>query len=307
MNNARIAGYGVILSVLGFLPVACRGPQVPVVMQGAALQSDAATRDVLLYVTGNGNNQVAVYNLSKSGFPLFGTITDGVSSPGGVALDKKGRVYVANETGTVTVYPPGQTTPMLTLRSGLESPESVIVDASGDVYVCNRGSHPDIVVFPPAKSTPSQIIANNLIQVPTQIQFDETGDLYYTDNNTGVSKIAAGSQSMVNLNLKDLQRTNGIALDRYGNLYVGTFGSALDGVREFLPGEQRPVRTLRNAQGSDLYTSGLLKRQQYIFLPDSYDSTVKAFKPDSTRPDFVVNAAEAQASVGVAVKGAGVP
>jgi hypothetical protein len=151
------------------------------------------------------------------------------------------------------------------------------------------------------------MIANSLIQSPTQVQFDAAGDLYYTDSNTGVSEMAEGSQNMVDLELKDLQRTDGIALDHYGNLYVGTFGSGLDGAREYLSGDQGPARTLHDAKGSDLYASGVVKRQQYIFLPESYNNTVKAFKPNETKPAFVVNAAEANYSVGVAVKPAGVP
>jgi hypothetical protein len=271
------------------------------------LDADATTSDPWLYVTGNGNNEVAISDLNKSESPLVGTITDGVSSPGGVAVDKKGQVYVANETGTVTIYPPREKSPSRTLTSGLESPQSVAVDAYGNVYVCNRGTYPDIAVFPPGKSTPAQVITNSLIQTPTQIQFDKAGDLYYTDSNTGVSEIAKGSQNMVDLNLKGLERTDGIALDQYGNLYVGTFGSRLDGVREYLPSDPGPIRTLRNAKGSDLYASGAVRREQYIFLPDSYNDTVKAFEPSRARPDFVVNAAEAQYSVGVAVKPAGVP
>jgi hypothetical protein len=311
-------------SVLVTLLAGCGGSQPPIGVGDAVPQTgglpsghvgynlirsgaDAKTTDAWLYVTGNSNNEVAVYDLSKSGFPLVGTITDGISSPGGVAVDKNGQVYVANETGTVTIYPSGEKTPSLTLSSGLESPQSVTVDAYGNVYVCNRGTYPDIVVFPPAKSTPSQVITNNLIQAPTQIQFDKAGDLYYTDSNTGVSEIASGSQNMVDLDLKGLERTDGIALDHYGNLYVGTFGSGLDGAREYLPGDQGPVRTLRDAKGSDLYASGVVRREQYIFLPESYDNTVKAFKPNRTRPEFVINAPEAQYSVGVAVKSAGIP
>ena len=265
------------------------------------------TKDPWLYVTGNANNSVVIYDLAQSGFPVVGTITDAVSSPGGVAVDRNGQVYVANETGTVTIYPPGKTTPSLTLSEDLEFPQSVAVDASANVYVCNRGSSPAIVIFPPGKSTPSEVITNDLVQVPNQIQFDAVGNLYYADGNTGVSELGAGSQYMTSLGLHDLQSLRGLALDHYGNLYVGTYGSKLDGAREYLPEAQRPIRRLRDSEGSDLYASGVVRHQEYIFLPNSYNETVKAFEPNARKPAFVINTADAQPSVGVAVKAAGAP
>jgi len=261
----------------------------------------------LLYVTGNSNNTVSIYDLDTPGFPEVAAITDEVSSPGGVAVDRHGSVYVANETGTVTIYPPGKTSPSLTLSKDLEAPQSVTVDANDNVYVCSRGSYPSIVVYPPGESTPSAVITDALIQSPNQIQFDATGNLYYADSDAGVSEMLAGSQNMTSLHLHGLQSLRGLALDKYGNLYVGTYGNHLDGAREYLYGDQKPVRTLRDSEGSDLYASGVVKHQQYIFLPDSYNDTVRAFKPDARIPEFVINTASAESSVGVAFKPAGVP
>ncbi|MGA2760134.1 MAG: hypothetical protein ABSF08_07460 [Candidatus Cybelea sp.] len=268
----------------------------------------ARKSDPWLYVTGNGSNNVVIYDLVQSGFPELGTITNGVSSPAGVTVDASGQVYVANESGTVTIYPPGKTSPRLTLSDDLSQPQSVAVDANGNVYVCDRGNSPAIVVFPPGESTPSQVITNDLIQIPNQVQFDAAGDLYYSDNNTGVSEIPAGYQSMSSLNLQGLQSTRGLALDHYGNLYVGTCCKpGFDGAREYVPGDEQPVRSLHDSEGSDIYASGVVKKNQYIFLPDSYNSTVRAFIPNTRKPAFVINTADAQTSVGVAVKPAGIP
>jgi hypothetical protein len=266
------------------------------------------TSDPWLYVTGNGSNNVVIYDLVEPGFPEVGAITNGVSSPAGVTVDASGQVYVANESGTVTIYPPGKTSPSLTLSEDLSQPQSVAVDANGKVYVCDRGNSPAIVVFPPGESTPSQVITNDLIQIPDQVQFDAAGDLYYTDNDTGASEIPAGYQSMSSLNLQGLQSTRGLALDHYGNLYVGTCCKpGLDGVREYVPGDERPIRRLHDSEGADLYASGTVKKKQYIFLPESYNSTVNAFSPNTLKPAFVVNTSDAQPSIGVAVKPAGIP
>jgi hypothetical protein len=307
-----------LMTAVVFVFAGCGGTgSTSAVPSGAMTQSRAhqmsgllfATKssDPWLYVSGNANNTVAIYDLSKSGSPEVGTITDGVSSPGGVAVDKAGQVYVSNETGTVTIYPAGKTSPSLTLSDDLSQPESVTVDSNENVYVCERGNSPAIVVFPPGETTPSEVITNDLIQVPSQIQFDPTGDLYYTDDNTGVSEIPEGSRNMTSLHLQGLQRTDGIALDKRGNLYIGTFGNDLDGVREYVIDDQSPIRTLKDSKGADFNASGVLGKTDYIFLPESYNNTVKAFKLGRTKPAFVVDATAAQYSVGVALKPAGVP
>jgi len=112
---------------------------------------------------------------------------------------------------------------------------------------------------------------------------------------------------MTSLGLDGLQRTDGIAIDSIGNLFVGTFGDELDGVRVYVPDYQKPVRTLKDAKGSDYYASGVVRRTEYVFLPDSYDNTVKAFASRGREPDFVINSGAAQYTIGVAVKAAGVP
>jgi sugar lactone lactonase YvrE len=267
------------------------------------------TQDPWLYVSGNAANNVVIYDLAENGFPEVGVLTDGISSPGGIALDRKGNLYVANTTGTVTVYSPGKTSPSKTLSDDLSQPESVAIDANGNVYVCNRGTNPSIVVFKKGKSKASSVITNPLIQAPAQIQFDAAGDLFYADNNTGVSEIRAGSssQAMRRLKLKELQRTDGLAIDPTdGNLFVSTYGNELDGVRVFVTHYKRPIRTLRDAGGAGFSTAGAVKGE-YIFIPDHLNNTVKAFRSNSHDPAYAIDASAAKRSVGVAVKPAGVP
>jgi len=324
MKISAIGRYPISFCATAAMLAGCGGSQTPIDAAGALPQTSAIathvahggswmarrarTADPWLYVTGNGSNNVVIYDLIASGLPQIGTITNGVSSPAGVTVDASGQVYVANESGTVTIYPPGKTSPSLTLSNDLSQPQSVAVDANGNVYVCDRGNSPAIVVFPRGESSPSQVITNDLIQIPDQIQFDAAGDLYYTYNNTGASEIPAGYQSMSSLNLQGLQSTRGVALDHYGNLYVGTCCKpGLDGVREYLPGDERPVRRLHDSEGADIYASGVVKKAQYIFLPDSYSSTVRAFSPNTRKPAFVINTSDAQPSIGVAVKPAGIP
>ncbi len=269
--------------------------------------SDAA-KDPWLYVTGNHSNNVVIYDLGRRGFPKIAEITNGVSGPNGVAVDAGGQVYVANSTGSVSIYDSGATTPKLTLTQGLTVPESVAVDANGSVYVCNRGTGGSIVVFPKGENTPSKVITNRLIEVPSQIQFDGSGNLFYADGLTGVSEIPSHSMQMHSLNLRKLQLTEGLALDPTdGNLFVGTLGGQLNGVRVYPHNQQSPVRTLKNSGSGNLYTTAKVDGTEYIFIPDRRNNTVRMFTSNGNVPFRTVTAVGLSFAFGVAVKPAGVP
>jgi DNA-binding beta-propeller fold protein YncE len=123
---------------------------------------DANPQHAWLYVNGEDNNVVFIYDLEKIGFPEIGKITAGVIAPFGMAVDAQGTLYVVNQhgsgsaPGTVTVYPAGSTTPSLTIAKGLNNPQGVAVDANGNVYVTNRGPAPGIAVYAAGQTTLSQ-------------------------------------------------------------------------------------------------------------------------------------------------------
>jgi sugar lactone lactonase YvrE len=224
-------------------------------------------KDPWLYVTGHNSDNVVIYDLRRRGFPKIGEITDGVSGPNGVTVDAAGQVYVANSDGSVSIYNSGATTPKLTLKQDLTVAESVAVDASGSVYVCNRGTGGSIVVFPRGQNIPSQVITNTLIKVPSQIQVDGSGNLFYADFYTGVSEIPSHSMQMSSLNLRKLQMSEGLALDPTdGNLFVGTSGGKLNGVRVYPHNQQSSIRTLKNSGSGNLYSSGKVDGTEYIFI-----------------------------------------
>jgi serine/threonine-protein kinase len=183
---------------------------------------DAHPRHPWLYVSGINNNVVDIYDLAKFAVPQIGEITKGLNHPGGISLDGAGNLYVANQGGgTVTIYAPGETLPSLTLSQGLTEPVDSAIDANGDVYVSNRATTPSIVVYPQGQTVPSATITSSLIQIPTAVIFDATGNLYFADNNTGVSEMAAGTQQLVSLGLQQDLPASGLALDPLtGDLFV---------------------------------------------------------------------------------------
>src|SRR5581483_3111460 len=74
-------------------------------------------------------------------------IKEGIQDPRALAVDSKGRLFVANaplsqhgesEPGWVSVYAAGSTKPSLTITDGIDVPLSLAVDPSDNLYVANN-------------------------------------------------------------------------------------------------------------------------------------------------------------------------
>ena len=86
----------------------------------------------------------------------FRTITDGVTSPVGIAVDTNDTLYVANiDQNTVAEYKSGASEPYQTITQGLDYPVDVSVNAQGWIYVVNDGSN-SIAEFAPGSVKPSK-------------------------------------------------------------------------------------------------------------------------------------------------------
>jgi hypothetical protein len=275
----------------------------------------ANARHPWMYVTSGTKSVIAIYDLARFGTPKIGEITQGLNRPSGLAVDAQGTLYAANYNngaggGTVTIYPAGATSPSLTLSQGLSVPLDVAVDANGDVYVVNRGSPPSIVVFPPGQTTPSRTIISSLIQVPAQVVFDSSRNLYFSDNVTGVSEIPFGSQQPVSLNLQGQGgATGGIALDRKnGNIFVSYIHGPND-VFVYAPGNQVPLRKLSGVSFQACFLgSGEVRNTEYIFVPDCGSTgNVWVFKHTANNPHSVLTFTAAGGACCIAFKPAGVP
>ena len=110
----------------------------------------------LLYVAVQYENEVLVFDQTKkkNSSPKY-TITGGIYYPQGIATDKSGNLYVANE-NSVTIYAPGATSPSTTITAGVSWASDVAVDSGGNVYVTNNGTPSEgkeWINFYPAGST----------------------------------------------------------------------------------------------------------------------------------------------------------
>jgi len=225
----------------------------------------------------------------------------------GSVLESEGNLYVCNAGGSpnVAVFPPGGTTPSLSLQ-GLTQPTTAAIDTNGDVYVANRGSQPSILVFTQGQATAYRTITDPLIQIPTQVQFDGSRNLYFSDNVTNVSEIPHGSQNAESLGLQGLTNTSGIALDtKSGNIYVSDIGHNPNQVALYKAGSTQPAERL-NQSSADELTFAPLGHTGYLFVPDTVSNQVLIYKAGSRNPHLIIGT-DLQYLIAAAIKPPGVP
>jgi hypothetical protein len=206
-----------------------------------------------VYVSDDGTNRVTAYPANVNHPKAVLTITDGVSSPQGVAVDSSGVLYVANGYGgsnNLTEYEPDATQPFQTITTGISAPTSVAVDSQATLYVANRSFPMQLAwvsEYAKGSSAPTKTIdfpKGNLATI-RGIAVDASLNLYanFGSNSSArkVFKFPAGSTHGVDLGLEGLGTlADGLAVDAGGNLYVGL----PSGIAVFPPGSTKATRMI---------------------------------------------------------------
>jgi serine/threonine-protein kinase len=141
-------------------------------------------------------------------------------SPGGVAVDSSGAVYVTNQGmyGRVVKLAPGSSTPTVLPFTGLYQPQGVAVDSSGTVYVTDFNHR--VVMLPAGSNNQTQLPFTGL-SYPEGVAVDSSGSVYVADRgNNRVVKLAAGSNTQTDLPFNGLKNPDGVAVDGAGNVFV---------------------------------------------------------------------------------------
>jgi Beta-propeller repeat len=233
---------------------------------GVALDSSGR-----IYVA-NGNRDRAISDAvtiyapgSNAATPPVGSIAGDktkISSPVAVAVDKAGKLYVANQVaghdfdGSITVYSAGSdgnVAPVANIsgtrtedKTELKSPVGLVVDGSNKLYVLNEfggDSGGSITIYPPGADgnvAPGAVIADGAgnrtrLKSPAALALDAAGNIYVTNDggSNSITVYAAGSkgdvapEAVISGSDTGLSTPRGIAIDSDGNIYVA---NARDGV-----------------------------------------------------------------------------
>ncbi|MGB9308681.1 MAG: serine/threonine-protein kinase PknD [Mycobacterium sp.] len=141
-------------------------------------------------------------------------------SPGGVAVDKAGDVFITSQGmyGRVVELPAGSSTPTVLPFSGLYQPQGLAVDGTGAVYVADFNNR---VVKLAAGSNNQTVLPFTGLNFPEGVAVDGQGNVYVADRgNNRVLKLAAGSNTPTVLPFSGLKNPDGVGVDPAGNVYV---------------------------------------------------------------------------------------
>jgi hypothetical protein len=105
--------------------------------QTRALAVDPS-RNLYVLSLGSGYNQPSITVFPPGVRKPKTTITDGLSSPGIMAFDSTGNLFVLNA-NDITAYTPGATSPYLTFDRNAAGTTAMAIDAANNLYVANDG------------------------------------------------------------------------------------------------------------------------------------------------------------------------
>ncbi|EUA12071.1 serine/threonine-protein kinase pknD [Mycobacterium kansasii 732] len=160
-------------------------------------------------------------------------------SPGGVALDDAGSVYVTSQGiyGRVVKLAPGSGIPTVLPFTGLYQPQGLAVDANGTVYVADFNNR--VVKLAGGSNTQTALPFTGL-NYPQGVAVDAAGNVYVADRgNDRVVKLDARSNTQTDLAFTGLNHPDGVAVDASGTVYVAD--SDNDRVLKLNPGSNTPI------------------------------------------------------------------
>jgi hypothetical protein len=271
-------------------------PVAPAVALGAFHHESGSgkypTKKSLLFEGDQDEAAVNIYktaDLASNPAPIA-SIHAAHGCPYGLATDKKGTIYVADNcpsgsfTGDVEEYSKGSTTLKTTITDGISDPLGIAIDKSGTLYV--TGYPGSISEYPAGATSPSKVITGGGLDEPFGLALDSSGNLYISDFGAGaVFELPAGGSSVTNLGLQDLDEPLGLAIDlKSGYLWEnGGSGNVINVYQ--LGGSTSPIETIT---GNDFpYALALEnkgKPKGEVVESDIDTHTVYAFAPGSYTP-----------------------
>jgi len=236
----------------------------------------------------------------------------GFSSPGSVATDAAGNVYVADEGHNQVKKIPVGGGSTLIIGTGFLKPSGVAVDAAGNVYVADSGNGvvkkipagggAIVTLNPGSGASPVAVavdVAGNVYEAdaanadvveipvsgaaafslgsftpaPTGVAVDAAGNVYVAGGPGGLNEIPAGGGAPVILG-SEFTTPYGVAADAAGNVYVADAGS--NTIWQLAAGGSTPVAI---NSGFNNPTGVAIDRKGNIYVADKGNNAVKKIAP----------------------------
>ena len=255
-------GIGATLSftTLG-IPAIRTTPATTVTSSGATLNGA---------VNGNGGTSTVAFQYSTS--PSFtptiqATVAWGLSSPGSVAVDQVGDVFVADSSNNAVKEIMAGSGIVKTIGSGFLFPSGVAVDSAGDVFAADTGHNTIKEVL---SGTGRIVTIGSGFKSPYGVAVDTVGNVFVADTgNNAVDEVLVGS-GIIQIIWQAFSHPDGVAVDAKGNVFVAdTYHGA---VKEILAGTKTVVTIgsgLSNPHGVAIDSAG------DVFFADTGNNTVK--------------------------------
>jgi streptogramin lyase len=200
----------------------------------------AGVRYGTVILADNSGNTVAIGYLQGTGLgPQLNFLpgaestvpTSTLNSPGGVAVDGSGNVYIADANNTRVLkesLSAASYTESIVPTSSLNNPFGVAVDGGGNVYVADTGNSRVLTEVQSAGSYFEITLPTSPLNYPAAIAVDGSGNVYIADSgNNRVLKeaVSAGIYTESTVPSSALNGPSGVAVDGSGNVYITDSGN----------------------------------------------------------------------------------
>ncbi|HEX4012332.1 MAG TPA: hypothetical protein VHX17_00425 [Candidatus Cybelea sp.] len=265
----------------------------------AALQPAAAAKG-RIYSSSYGANTVDYY-LKGSGpnNPVAGSLQGDFNNPEGLAIDKRGNIYVPNGNGqNIFVYAKGSSSPTLTLQDPKYFPADVAVSPDdGTVYVANSGgfigASGDVLIYPQGASNPAQTLSNGYFLHVEGVALDAKGNVYVSCNagmggGTGnVVEFPKGLSIGLNRHIR-LGFAGGVGFDRQGHLLV--MDESKPSLNVYAAGKNKPLHKFALPGASRYFAFNRDSSLLYVADYDLGEIDVYRYSPNSlTQTNTITN------------------
>ena len=158
----------------------------------------------------------AVEEFSASG-SLLHTFSNGLSLPDALATDSHGDVFISNQGNNTVLEFNASGTLLHTLSYGLFTPDALAADSRGDVFIASMGA--GVEEFSPSGALLH--ILSNGVYLPVALATDSHGDVFVANNSRNTIEEFSGSGALLRTLSNGVSSPQALATDSYGDVFVG--------------------------------------------------------------------------------------